>query len=72
MDGTDGILFPFLVIACLGIITGLIAESKGRSFLGWWVYGAALFIVALPHAILLKPNTDGDFRKCPFCVWSII
>ena len=22
----------------------------------WWLYGAALFIVALPHAVLLQPD----------------
>jgi hypothetical protein len=60
----------------IGVIPGLIASSKGRSFLGWWIYGALLFIVALPHSILIKPNVkevervalaDGQHRKCPHC-----
>ena len=27
---------------CLGLIPGLIAQSKGRSFAEWWLYGTAL------------------------------
>lgn len=46
----------------LGLVPGLIAQSKGRSFLPWWLYGAALFIVALPHAIMLGPR-----NACPAC-----
>ena len=66
----------FLVVIVLGLIPAAIARSKGRSFFGFWVYGALLFIVALPHAILAKPNVDGleaqqlatgAHRKCPHC-----
>lgn len=66
-----------LVLALLiGIIPAAIANSKGHSFLGWWLFGAALFILALPLAILLKPETStienrqlsaGDSQKCPYC-----
>jgi hypothetical protein len=64
------------VSALLGLITAAIAKSKGRSFLPWWIYGTALFVVALPHALLMKPDAQaiereklasGDSRKCPFC-----
>ena len=66
----------FLVIAVLiGLIPAFIAQSKGRSFVPWWIYGAAIFIVALPHALLLKPNQQlieqeqllQGMQKCPFC-----
>jgi hypothetical protein len=50
------------LVILLGLITAVIAQAKGRSFVGWWIYGALLFIVALPHALLLKPA-----KKCPFC-----
>jgi hypothetical protein len=39
----------------------------------WWLYGAALFIVALPHALIMKPDqatlekqllAEG-MKKCP-------
>lgn len=39
----------------LGLIPAYIARSKGRKFSDWWFYGAALFFIALPAAIKLKP-----------------
>lgn len=66
----------FLVIAILlGLIPAAIAKSKGRSFGLWWLYGFLIFIVALPHALMIRPNIQGldeqakltGFRKCPFC-----
>ena len=65
-----------LLSVVLGLIPAAIARSKGRSFFGFWVYGTLLFIVALPHAILAKPNVsaleaqqiaNGAHRKCPHC-----
>jgi hypothetical protein len=65
-----------LVLAILiGLIPGAIAKSKGRSFTAWWIYGALIFIVALPHALLAKPLNEGIERqqivsgnqKCPHC-----
>jgi len=45
----------FLGLAVLlGLIPALVAKHKGRSFVGWWVYGALLFVFALPHALLLN------------------
>ena len=70
----------FLIVAILiGLIPGAIAQSKGHSFVVWWLYGAALFIVALPHSLLInsiKPDAQqierdqirsGISRKRPFC-----
>ena len=65
-----------LLAVCIGVIPAFIAQSKGRIFLAWWIYGAALFVVALPHSLLIKPDAEriereqlqsGNFRKCPFC-----
>lgn len=68
-----------IICAIIGCIPAAIAKSKGRSFFGWWVYGALLFIVALIHSLLIKK----DFRaiessqlqeglvKCPFCAETI-
>ena len=65
-----------LLAVVLGLIPAAIARSKRRNFFGLWIYGALLFIVALPHAFLAKPNvaaleaqqlSDGDYRKCPYC-----
>lgn len=59
----------------LGLIPAFIAKSKGRSFVLWWIYGAALFIIALIHSFCLKPNEsallDEGMKKCPFCAEMI-
>lgn len=52
------VLSPILIIVVLlGIIPATIASKKGHNFLLWWIFGVTLFIVALPLAILVKPNT---------------
>lgn len=65
-----------LIIAIIiGVIPAAIASGKGRSFIGWWLYGALLFIVALPHAIVTKPNQatldrrmlKNGYKQCPHC-----
>jgi hypothetical protein len=68
-----------VIVALLGVVTGAIAHNKGHSFAKWWFYGAALFIVALPMAIMLKPvgqvtgaaSMVAGLRKCPKCSESI-
>ena len=47
-----------LVEILIGLVPAWIAKSKGRDFTARWIYGATLFIVALPHALLIKPNTQ--------------
>ena len=65
-----------ILAVLLGLIPASIASAKGRSFGLWWFFGAMLFIVALPCALLLKPDRqavddravrDLDGRKCPYC-----
>lgn len=65
-----------LVFAVLiGLLPAFIAKNKGRSFVAFWIYGALLFIVALPHALLMKSNAktlEADAlasggKKCPYC-----
>jgi hypothetical protein len=69
-----GTLFTFLFFGMLlGVITGAIAQKKGGSFLGWWLFGTLLFIIALPMALLMETNTRELARKgqgtkgCPYC-----
>lgn len=42
--------------AMMGVIVAMVARSKGRSAVPWFVYGAIIWPVALTHAILLKPE----------------
>ena len=65
-----------LVVAVLiGLIPGAIASSKGHNFFLWWLFGAALFIVALPCVLFLKSTNKSDaekkmaegMKKCPAC-----
>jgi hypothetical protein len=68
--GFTGIL-PFL-----GTIPAWIAERKGRSGFAWWLYGTTLFVVALPHALMLEdaddaPESADAFRPCPVCAEPI-
>lgn len=65
----------FLLAVLLGLIPAVIAQGKGRSFGLWWFYGAALFIVALPHSLIMNANAkaleqeqlSSGMKKCPFC-----
>lgn len=64
-----------LVAIVIGLLPAYIAKTKGHSFVLWWFYGAALFIIALPHALIMKSNDaalehqqiQGGMKKCPFC-----
>lgn len=68
-----------LFAAVIGILPAAIAKSKGYSFGVWWLYGALLFIVALPHSLFLSPNKEAleaiavaeGKKKCPFCAEMI-
>lgn len=43
----------------LGGIVATAASSKGRSGLGWWLYGFLLFPIALFHVLTLDSKRDG-------------
>ena len=72
-----GELFAVLILAAvLGLIPGAIARSKGRSFFLWWLFGAALWIAAMPCVILASKDQAaldrraldaGGSRRCPSC-----
>src|SRR4051812_37945041 len=55
----------------LGLIPAVIASRKGHSFVSYWVFGALLFIVALPVALIMKPDRRGQ-RKCPHCAQYVV
>lgn len=64
-----------LIAAILGVLVGMIARSKGRSFFPWWLYGTLIFIVAIVHVLLIKEDAEHAERellsagrkKCPKC-----
>lgn len=47
-----------IALVLLGLIPAFIARNKGRSFLEWWLFGAGLFPIALPMAVLMKPERE--------------
>jgi cytochrome c-type biogenesis protein len=49
------LLIALLVLTPLGLIPAAIAHRKGHNFWTWWIFGATLFILALPLAILIEP-----------------
>lgn len=61
-------MLTFAVLAVLlGLVPAAIASAKGHSFPLWWLFGAALLIVALPAALLVPRNREGS-RQCPACL----
>lgn len=50
----------------LGLIPAFLAQRKGYNFLGWWVFGTLVLIVALPWAIFMGENPETR-QPCPWC-----
>lgn len=67
-----GDIFAISFMLLLTLIPASIAWRKGRNFLLWWIYSLPpLWMFALIHSILIKPNEkrllmDG-MKKCPYC-----
>ena len=66
-------VLPLAVL--IGLIPAFIARNKGKTFVLWWFYGAMMFIVALPHSLWIKPDSQkveqeqrsGGMKKCFYC-----
>ncbi len=69
----------FIIALLIGLIPAFIAQGKGKSFVLWWIYGALIFIVALPHSLIMKADQQSlekqqlseGMKKCPFCAEMI-
>ena len=70
----------FLIALLVGVIPAVIASNKGRNFMGWYIYGVLLFIVALIHSLVISKDAqleeeqslaNGDTKKCEFCAEPI-
>lgn len=51
------ILIGLVGLSVLGLLPAYLAFRKGRSFFTWWIFGATLFPIALPMAMLLSQQT---------------
>lgn len=50
-------LVPLLILWLVaGLATAYLAEKKGRSPARWFLFGVALWVVALPWALLMRPK----------------
>jgi len=56
----------WIVLIITGAIAAVIAQSKGRSGLGWFIYGACFPGIAIIHALCIKENKDTK-KQCPDC-----
>ncbi len=62
--------------ALMGLLPAVIARRKGRAFVPWWVFGALVFVVALPASLFIESDAKaleaadlytGRKKKCPEC-----
>lgn len=51
---SEGLIVFLVITTGLGLATAYIAQSKGRGFGWWWLYGTVLPVVGLVHALTLK------------------
>ena len=64
--------FPLLILSA---IPAYIAQTKGKSFGTWYVYGILLLPIALIHSLVIEKDiaemearalSEGN-KKCPYC-----
>jgi len=63
----------FMLAIIIGLLPAWIAHNKGRNFFMWWIFGAALWIVAMPAALIISKDEEAvveresNLKKCPYC-----
>jgi hypothetical protein len=57
------LIFNIVVPVVIGLIPAYIAKQKGRNFFLWWFFGAGLFILALPAALLMKSTVRSNAAR---------
>ena len=61
-------MFFIMVAVIFGAIAGMIALSKGRNFIGWFLAG--VFVGPFSLAVWALPTLPrkGKFAECPACM----
>ena len=65
----------FAIWVVMGLVVAIIASSKGKSGLGWFVYGLLIWPIALVHILVTSRDQRTEDRralssggkKCPEC-----
>ena len=65
----------FFTLAVISVIPAWIAQTKGRSFWGWWIYALFLWPITLIHSVVIRADTkelekrqiQSGNKKCPAC-----
>ncbi len=57
----------FFITLAFGVIASIIAYSRGRNSLGWFLTGLLIGPCALVVAVLPPIVREGLFKKCPVC-----
>lgn len=58
----------------MGGVVAIVANSKGKSALAWFFYGALIWPIALVHIIVTKteaPTPAAGEAKCPHCAETV-
>ena len=53
----EGTIIGIILAIPLGLIPAFLAKKKGHNFGLWWLYGWALFIVAIIHVMFIEDKT---------------
>ena len=54
--GSDYFELGLILAVFAGMVPATIAKGKGRSFLGFWLFGIVALFLALPLALAMEPN----------------
>jgi len=57
----------FLLAIVFGVVVSIIAYTKGRNSLGWFIAGSLIGPFALIVAALRPVVREGQFKRCPVC-----
>ncbi|MBI5562387.1 MAG: zinc ribbon domain-containing protein [Deltaproteobacteria bacterium] len=64
----EKIIIAAIILSVLaGVLPAFIASTKGLSFFKWWIYGALLFPIALPHSLLIGLASVLVRKRCGWC-----